>query len=128
MKITKLIFLILMSITAVSLSGAAAAAPPAETTVDLLNQSGFQAYPGRSPQAKAYMETCPKNALMIHSREGATAYCYVDPSSNTMYMGDEEAYQRLQNILNNTNQIIPEQKIQDDPEFWKLWESRRGLG
>jgi hypothetical protein len=66
--------------------------------------------------------------LMIHTRGGTTVYCYVDQATNTMYLGDEAAYKRLETILKNSQQTIKEQKIENDPMFWDMWESSRGVG
>jgi hypothetical protein len=118
----------IIGLSLVGCAGGPTLRPQAKTMPELLTEAGFKAFPGNVPYEWEYMQKCPKNTLMIHTRGGTTVYCYVDQATNTMYHGDEAAYQRLQTLLNQRQQKIPEQKIENDPLFWQMWESSRGLG
>jgi hypothetical protein len=118
----------IIGISLVDYAGAQTVKPDPKSMPELLTEAGFKAFPGNIPKQMAYMKTCPKNVLMIHTRGGTTVYCYVDQATNTMYHGDEAAYKRLETILKNSQQTIKEQKIENDPMFWDMWESSRGVG
>jgi hypothetical protein len=130
-KTASLLVAILVGIIGLSLVGCARAPvvqTQPKTMPQLLTEAGFKAFPANAPYASEYMQKCAKNTLMIHTRGGTTVYCYVDQATNTMYHGDEAAYQRLQSLLQSRQQTVPEQKIENDPMFWRMWESSRGLG
>jgi len=132
-KTASLLVTMLVGIISFSLVGCAtgpATQPQTQpqTMPALLQEAGFKAFPGNTPKQMAYMQNCQKNTLMIHTKGGSTVYCYVDQATNTMYHGDEAAYQRLHTLLNSTQQTMPEQKIENDPLFWDMWQSSRGLG
>lgn len=131
MIVILVVALSLAGIIAMSLTGCAtgpAATPPAQTMPEMLTAAGFKTYPANTPQKMTYLQTCPRDLLMIHKRAGATAYCFVDPASSSMYMGDEAAYGRLQGLLNQQQQRIREQSIENDPQFWPLWMDQQGGG
>ena len=129
-----LLIIFLVGIIGISLAGCAGgptattATAPAKPTPQLLSEAGFKASSGNTSKQIAYMQNCPKDTLMIHTRADTNAYCYVDQATNTMYMGDEAAYQRLQNLLKSQQQTIREKKIENDPLFWDMWQSSRGIG
>jgi hypothetical protein len=130
-KTASLLVIILVGIIGLSLVGftkAQTVKPDPKSMPELLMEAGFKAFPGNTAKQMAYMQNCPKNTLMIHTKEGTTVYCYVDQATNTMYHGDKAAYQRLENLLENSQQKIKEEKIEDDPLFWDMWQSSRGLG
>ena len=130
-RTASLLVIILVGIIGISLVGCAGGPTvraPAKPTPQLLEEAGFKVFPGDNAKVKAYMQTCPKDTMMIHTKAGATVYCFADPATNTMYHGDEAAYQRLQTLLKTRQQTIKEQKIEQDPEFWRMWQSLHGLG
>jgi len=130
-KTASLLVIMLVGIIGLSLVGCATGpttTASAKTMPQMLQEAGFQAFPGNTPKQMAYMQNCQKNTLMIHTRGASTVYCYVDQATNTMYHGDEAAYQRLHTLLNSRQQTIREQKIENDPLFWDMWQSSRGLG
>lgn len=131
MKTRIALLLILTGVIAIGLAGCAtgpAVTAPGRTMPEMLQEAGFKASPANTPQKMAYLQTCPKDTLMIHTRPGAKVYCFVDPATNSMYMGDEAAYQRLQDLLGKQQQKIEEQRIESDPQFWPLWVDRQGGG
>lgn len=130
-RTVSLLLIILVGVIGFSLIGFAAGPgvrAPAKPTPQLLQEAGYKVFSGDAAKQQAYMKDCARNTMMIHTKGGATAYCYVDQATNTMYMGDAAAYQRLQDLLKSQQQTIREQKIEDDPLFWDMWQSSRGLG
>ncbi len=128
-RTASLLFIILVGVIGISLVGCAAAptaTAPAKTMPELLKEAGFKAFPANTPQEMAHLQTCPKDTLMIHKQPGAVCYAFADPTSKTMYIGDEAAYWRLQGLLEKQEQKINEQRIESDPEFWNNWGHRYG--
>ena len=128
-RTVSLLLIILVGVIGISLVGFAGGqtvAAPAKPIPQLLGEAGFKVFSG--DKVEAYMQHCPKDTMMIHTKGGTTVYCYVDQASNTMYHGDEAAYQRFHTLLKNTQQTIKEKKIENDPEFWHMWQSIHGIG
>ena len=92
------------------------------------SRSRLQGVSCKHGREMTHLRGCPKDTLMVHERPGDMCYAFADPATNSMYIGDEAAYQRLKSIMQRQQQPIQEQRIKEDPEFWKMWGSRRGLG
>ncbi len=118
----------IITISFLSYAGASATAAPTKSLPEMLTEAGFKAYPAETAQEMAYMKTCPKSTIMIHQQAGKVIYCFAEPASNTMYMGDYAAYQSFQDLLKKEGQKIQEEKIESDPEFWNNWGHRFGGG
>ena len=123
-----LLVAILVGMIGISLVGYVGAQECAKPMPQILQEAGFKAFSGKLPQQQAYMKQCPKDTLMIHTRGGTTVYCYVDQATNTMYHGNQAAYQRLKTLCKQANKTMKEQKIENDPLFWNMWQSSQGLG
>jgi hypothetical protein len=130
-RTASLLFIILVGVIGISLvgcAGAPTATAPAKTRPEMLKEAGFKAFPAGTDQEKAHLKTCPGDTLMIHERAGSKCYAFADPTSNSMYMGDEAAYLRYRKALEGQEQKIMEQRIENDPQFWPMWGSRWGGG
>lgn len=125
------LFIILVGVMCFSLIGCAGrttATAPAQTTPEMLKAAGFKQYVADTPEKMAHLQACPVDTLMIHERRGARCYAFAEPSSKTMYIGDEAAYQRLKGLMEARPQKVREQKMEEDPLFWNMWGSLHGLG
>ncbi len=114
-----------------SLAGCAAgpsATAPRQSMPEMLRAAGFKAYVATTQQQMAYLQSCPKDVLATQQRPGQVCYSFADPATNTVYLGDKAAYDRLQQALAAQEEKVTEQRIQNDPEFWSLWESMQGGG
>jgi hypothetical protein len=121
--------IILFGVVGLSLltcAGALAAAAPVKSMPAMLKEAGFRVYPVETDQEKASLKSSPKDTLMIHQHVGTVIYCFADPASNTMYMGNYTAYRNLQDILEKRRQGIKEKTIESDREFWETWGHRYG--
>jgi hypothetical protein len=130
-RTSTLLFVILVGVIGISLVGCAGAptvTAPAKTMPEMLKAAGFKAYVADTPQKMAHLQTCPTDSLVIHERPGAVCYTFSDPTTKSMYIGDEAAYMRFKKALEVQQQKIQEQRIQSDPEFWPLWMGSRGGG
>jgi hypothetical protein len=127
-KTVTLLVAILAGIIGISLVGYAGAQQCNQSMPEMLQEAGFKAFSGNLPQQQAYMKQCPKDVMMIHTRAGNTVYCYVDQATNTMYHGNQAEYQRLKTLCQKANMKMQEEKIENDPMFWNMWESSRGVG
>jgi hypothetical protein len=124
-----LLIAILVGIIGISLVGLAAAQSQCSKPMpELLQEAGFKAFSGNLPIQQEYMKQCPKDVMMIHTRGATTVYCYVDQATNTMYHGNKEEYQRLKTLCQKAKVQMKEKKIENDPMFWNMWQSSRGLG
>jgi hypothetical protein len=124
---TSILFIILFGVIGISLVACAtrpsAMASP-KTMTQMLQEAGFKAYPANTGEEMTHLRGCPKDTLMIHERPGGVCYAFADQATNSMYIGDEAAYQRLQSIMERQQQLFQEQRIKEDKEFWKTWGSR----
>ena len=130
-RTTSLLFFILVGVIGISLvgcAGAPTAGAPAKTMPELLQEAGFKGFPANTPQEMAHLQSCPTGTLMVHKRPSAVCYAFPDQASKTMYLGDEAAYGRLQDLLNQQQQKIEERSIENDPQFWTLWVDSQGGG
>lgn len=126
-----LLFIILVGVIGIGLvgcAGAPTATAPAKTMPEMLQEAGFKAFPANTPQEMSHLQSCPAGTLMVHKQPGSVCYAFADPTSKVMYMGDEAAYRRLQDLLGKQEQRIEEQRIESDPQFWNTWGHRFGGG
>lgn len=77
-----------------------------ESKEQLLSAAGFQMKSADTPQRQAHIQTLPQHALLAYPYKGRVVYVYRDV--NTLYMGDQGAYQRYQQLA-VTKQIAREQ-------------------
>ncbi|MFA5112469.1 MAG: hypothetical protein WC443_13750 [Desulfobaccales bacterium] len=130
-RTASLLFIMLVGVIGISLAGCAAGptiTAPAKTMPEMLKEAGFKPFLAETPQEMAHLQTCPKDTLMIHNQKGALCYAFADPTSKSMYIGDEAAYRRLQGLLDKQKQTLMEQRIEDDPQFRTLWMNKYGGG
>lgn len=128
-KAVSLMFLFLIGFIGLSLVGCATEPTAASKSLpEMLSDAGFSPYVANTPQRKAYLESCPKNLLMVQEKKGAVCYAFTEPNSNTVYIGDQAAYWRLKQKLSSQEQSIQEQRIESDPQFWNMWVDSQGGG
>lgn len=127
-RTASLLIIILVGVIGISLIGCAGTPTtkaPAKTTLELLKQAGFQVLPAETPQELAHLQSCPKDTLMIHEREGSKYYAFADSASKSMYIGDEAAYRRFKALLEERDERILVQRLRDT-QFWMMWGVRAG--
>ena len=124
-----LLIAMLVGMIVISLVGYAGAQAQScnQSMPQLLQEAGFKPFPG-SPQQQAYMKQCQKDVMMIHTKGSSTVYCYVDQATNTMFHGNKAEYERFKTLCQKANMKVKEQKIENDPMFWNMWQSSQGLG
>lgn len=127
-RMVALLFIIMAGVIGIGLAGCAtgpAPTGPAKTMPELLKQAGFKALSADTPQEMAHLQSCPKDTLMIHEREGARFYAFADSASKSMYIGDEAAYRRFKALLEEREEKILVQRLRDT-QFWMMWGVRYG--
>ena len=67
-----------------------------ESKEQLLSAAGFQMKSADTPKKQAHIQTLPQHALLAYPYKGRVVYVYRDV--NTLYMGDQGAYQRYQQL------------------------------
>ena len=126
-----LLFGFLIGIISLSLVGCAAGpsgTASSQSMPEMLQGAGFKPYTADTPKKMAYLQSCPKGVLVTHERQGQVCYAFTDPATNTVYLGDNAAYWRLQQTLDRQEQKIQTQKIESNPEFWQMWEDMQAGG
>ena len=95
-------------------------------TERVLAASGFKMKFADTSEKLAHLETLTQQKLVAHPHDGAVRYVYADATScKCLYVGDEAAYQRFQQLAIQQN-IADEQRedaaIAEDASMrWGLW-------
>ena len=109
---------------AISLGGCAGMqTQQVESKEQLLSAAGFQMRYADTPQRQAQIQTVPQHKLLIYPYKGG-GLVYVYRDVNTLYMGDQAAYQRYQQLA-VAKQIAQEQletaQINEESWDWGSW-------
>jgi hypothetical protein len=75
---------------------------------DMLSAAGFKAVPATTPQQESHLESLPSDKITPVQRSGTVRYVFPDKKNNILYVGNQEQYQRYQN-LRFQNQMEAEQ-------------------
>lgn len=96
---------------------------------EMLTAAGFKVLPVNNPKRQAIMQKLPPRQLVPHKKGQELVYVYAVPEAQSLYVGDEGAYQRF------INQAVL-QKLEErhhtlgtestDPEFWTMWKDSQG--
>jgi hypothetical protein len=71
----------------------------AAVVVDELREAGFRAVVADTPEKRARLESIPARQFRFARQDGKPIYVYPDPAGcGCAYVGNEAAYQRLQDI------------------------------
>lgn len=92
-KLTSAGFLMLISVFVIGCAGTSKMSP--FQTDEMLVRAGFQLQTADTPKKLHFIKSLPKNKLLHRVHKGKTFYFYVDDSCQCMYVGSEQAYQRL---------------------------------
>jgi len=68
-----------------------------ETEQELI-AAGFITKLANTPEKLAKLETMKQRTIVLHDRNGTNFYVYADDNKNCIYVGDNKAYQKYQNI------------------------------
>jgi len=92
-----------------------------ESKEQLMSAAGFQMKAADTPQKQAHIQTLPQHALLAYPYKGKVVYVYRDV--NTLYMGDQGAYQRYQRLA--VEKQIAREQIEaaeiNETADWGVW-------
>ena len=99
------------------------------TTEYLLTTSGFQRWDVNMQTAKrqALLNSLPKGKISTYKRNGEVYHVYVDESSDTLYVGDEVAYQKYMAKAYG-RQMCQRVTGPNQVEFWECMDDYRQGG
>jgi hypothetical protein len=92
----------------------------------LLSAAGFKVKPADTPAKMAHLQTLTQRKLISHERGGKVYYVYADAlNCKCLYVGDEAAYQRLQQ-LQVERQIAAQERLAAEMNYdatmnWDLY-------
>lgn len=131
-RISGLAILVMCIMVALAFSGCATTSTGAAPSPrDLMVDAGFKQNVADEPAEKKHFDKLPGEKVLCYVRDGQKCYAYKDPATNSVYLGDEAAFNRyldraIQERLDRKHQM-PFQ-IENDPEFWTIWMDRYGGG
>ena len=92
-----------------------------ESKEQLLSAAGFQMKSADTPKKQAHIQTLPQRTLLAYPYKGKVVYVYRDV--NTLYMGDQGAYQRYQQLA--VEKKIAREQLEvaeiNETSDWGVW-------
>jgi hypothetical protein len=112
--------LLAIAVLGLALAGCAAIKKSEATnTEQLLAAAGFKMKMADTPEKLAHLTTLTQMKVVAHDRDGKPYWVYADAAyCKCLYVGDQEAYQRYENLL--VKQNIAEMN-EDAAMNWGLW-------
>ena len=68
------------------------------STEQMLSAAGFIMKVADTPKKLAHLQTLTQRKVVAHQRNGKNYYVYANAYQKCMYVGDEKAYQKYQNL------------------------------
>jgi hypothetical protein len=93
---------------------------------NMLSAAGFKAIPADTPERQAHLKQLPNDKITPVQREGVVYYTFPDRKNNILYVGQEEQYQRYQNLRMQKQmadeQLAAAQMYNSAPwGYWGAW-------
>lgn len=98
------------------------------TTEYLLTKAGFKKWDvnQETPKRQALLAALPPEKISTYKRNGQTYHVYADVGSNSLYVGDEAAYQRYLSLAGK-RQVCERVTGANQVQFWScIEESTQG--
>jgi hypothetical protein len=78
------------------------------TTEYLLTTAGFKrlVVTNDTPRTAALLNNIPQGQLVVYQRDGQTYHAYADVAHQTLYLGDQAAYQRYETLAKGRNLCV----------------------
>jgi hypothetical protein len=95
----------------------------------MLTESGFQPWGVNleTPKRQALLESMPTGKIVTYRRDGEVYHVYADERFNTLYIGDEAAYQKYLSMARG-KQLCERVDAQSPQEFWRCLEETQKPG
>lgn len=95
----------------------------------MLTTSGFQRWDVNmeTPKREALLNAIPRGKIVTYLREGEVYHVYADEDSNTLYVGNEAAYQKYLSMTQG-KRLCERVDAQNPQEFWSCFEEFQAVG
>jgi hypothetical protein len=95
----------------------------------LLEKAGFQKWDVNmeTPKRQALLNAIPKGKISTYLRNGEVYHVYGDERSQTLYIGDEAAYQRYLSMAKG-KQLCERVDATDSAKFWSCFDDFQKAG
>ncbi|MBM4275807.1 MAG: hypothetical protein FJ134_15305 [Deltaproteobacteria bacterium] len=95
----------------------------------LLEEAGFQKWEVNmeTPKRQALMQNIPKGKIVTYQRNGETYHAYSDEAAQTLYIGDEVAYQRYLGMARG-RQLCERLDATESAPFWSCFDEYQTRG
>jgi hypothetical protein len=122
-RMTWLKSMAIISVLSIALAGCAAMKKSEATdTEHLLSAAGFKIKLADTPERLAHLKTLVQLKVVPHERNGKMYYIYADAAyCQCLYAGNQEAYQRYENLAVKQNIAQMNEAASMDWGMWGPW-------
>jgi hypothetical protein len=123
-RMTWLKSIVMITVLGITLAGCAAMEKSeAVNTEQLLAAAGFKMKLADTPEKIAHLKTLTQLKVVPHDRNGKMYYVYADAADcQCLYAGNQEAYQRYENLAVKQNIAQMNEAASMDWDMWGPWE------
>jgi len=123
-RMTWLKYMGIITVLSIALAGCAAMKKSEATdTEQLLAAAGFKMKLADTPERLAHLKTLTQLKVVPHDRNGKMYYVYADAADcQCLYAGNQEAYQRYENLAVKQNIAQMNEAASMDWGMWGPWE------
>ncbi len=122
------LFLVLITILLYGCAGGQATEQLVVTEY-FLTDAGFKPFGvnDTTPKSQALLANIPKGKITAFNADGGSYYVYGDESSNTLYVGDEAAYQKYLS-MSKGKQVCEKVDAASSVGFWSCFDELQKTG
>jgi len=122
-RMTWLKSMAIITVLSIALAGCAAMEKSEATnTEQLLAAAGFKMKLADTPERLAHLKTLTQRKVVPHDRNGKMYYVYADAADcQCLYAGNQEAYQRFENLAVKQNIAQMNEAASMDWGMWGPW-------
>jgi len=122
-RMTWLKSIVMITVLGIALAGCAAIEKSKATdTEQLLAAAGFKMKLADTPAKLAHLKTLTQLKVVPHDRNGKMYYVYADAAyCQCLYAGNQEAYQRYENLIVTQNIAQMNEAASMDWGMWGPW-------
>lgn len=94
-----------------------------------LKEAGFRQWEVNmdTPKRQALMDSIPKGKIVTYLMDGVTYHVYSDQAAQTLYVGDEVAYQKYLS-MSMGKQVCERVDATDSEKFWSCFDDFQKAG
>ncbi len=96
-----------------------------QSTAQLLDAAGFQMRVADSAAQQTALQALPQRQVVRAARQGKARYLYADAGNQLLFMGDDNAYQRYRQLLQEERLEAERRRAAETREAermeWEMW-------